>query len=475
MAVAPDLIDRVDSELAGALGPDQVSRAEAVREQHGGGETYHPVVAPDLVVYPESTEDVVAIVGIAAGAQVPIIPHGAGTSLEGHLAALRGGISIDTSRMNAILRMNAEDLDVTVQAGVTRKQLDAHLQPNGLFFPVDPGADASIGGMAATRATGTTAVLYGGMRENVIALNVVTASGDVLKTASRAPKSSAGYDLTHLFVGSEGTLGVITDITLRVYGTPEAIASAVCSFPTVDDAVQSAMHAIQLGIPVARIELLDEVQMDGCRQLLGLDLAIAPTLFLEFHGSEASVAEQAAEFGEVAGELGGSDFTWAREQEARNKLWEARHMAYQAALALRPGCKGIATDVCVPISQLAASIESVRNDIDEQGLVAAIVGHVGDGNFHVVFALDPTDSDELERALAVNDRMVRLGIEVEGTSTGEHGVGYGKGKYLELEHGAPAVAAMRSIKEALDPDGIMNPGKVLEVGPALVSYDATEG
>ena len=454
-------VERLAAQLSVALGEDAVAVSDALREQHGGGETYHPVVPPDIVVFPRSTDDVVGIVQLCSEHGAAIVPHGAGTALEGHLAALQGGVSVDMTRMNQILELNVGDLDVTVEAGVTRKQLEQRLAPEGVFFSVDPGADATIGGMVSTGATGTTTVRYGGMRENVVSLEVVTAAGDVLRTASRARKSAAGYDLTRLFLGSEGTLGIVTKATLRIHGIPEAIAAAVCSFPTIDAAVDCAMQTVQLGVPVARMELMDEVQMAATNKLADLSYEVAPTIFFEFHGSAAGVEEHAREVGEIAKDLGAGEFLFATEQEERARLWEARHMAWNAFLAIRPGSKGMATDVCVPISQLADSIRTVRGDIDDSGLTAAILGHVGDGNYHVEFLVDPDDPSELERALAINERMVRDAIVREGTCTGEHGIGYGKIPFLELEQGPAGIAAMRAVKDALDPAGIMNPGKVL--------------
>jgi D-lactate dehydrogenase (cytochrome) len=462
MAIATSTIDQFADDLAAALAPERVSRAEAVRAQHGGGETLLNAVPPDLVATPHTTDEVVALVNLAREYHVPVIPHGAGSSLEGHLAAVHGGVSVDMREMSRILRLELEDLDVTVEAGVSRLQLDEHIRPHGVFFPVDPGADATLGGMAGTSATGTTTVRYGAMRENVRSLTVVTAQGKVIRTASRAAKTSAGYDLTRLFVGSEGTLGVITELTLRVYGIPEAIAAAVCVFPSVDAAVQTAIATVQMGIPIARVEMLDAEQMRGMSLVSDLDYEAAPTLFLEFHGSEAAVTEQAKEVGEIATEFGGNDFVWSLEQEERTRLWSARHLAWEAAKALRPGCEGLSTDICVPISRLAECIQAAREDIDASGLQAAIVGHVGDGHYHVVFVLDPNDPDEMRRALDVHERMVHKSISVEGTCSGEHGVGQGKAKFLELEHGVEGVEVMRAVKHSLDPDGIMNPGKIID-------------
>jgi len=461
VAIALSILERLTAELVSALGPGQVSESEAVRAQHGVGESYHPAAPPDLVVWPRSTEEVVAVVDRCRAHGVPIVPFGAGTSLEGHVAALHGGVCLDMTRMNRILRLSLEDMDVSVEAGVTRKQLDARLRPEGVFFPVDPGADATVGGMVATGASGTTTVRYGAMRENVLSLTVVTAQGRVVRTRSRARKSSAGYDLTRLFVGSEGTLGVITEATLRVYPTPEAISSAVCSFPSLEDAVACVIRTIQLGVPVARIELLDDVQMDAVNRRSGLAYPVAPTLFLEFHGSPAGVAEQSEEVKRIASELGGGDFAWATSEEERRRLWEARHASYEASLALRPGAKGFVTDVCVPVSRLAQCVAEARAGVEEAGLLAPIVGHAGDGNFHVCVLVDPGDPEELARVQEFGERLARRAIELGGTCTGEHGVGYGKAHLLELEHGAEGVELMRSVRAALDPDGIMNPGKVL--------------
>ena len=438
---------------------DRLSTAAAVREHHGKDVSYHEGAAPDAVAFAASKEEVAEIVRICAGHKVPVVPFGTGTSLEGHIAALAGGVCLDLSQMNEILEVNAADLDCRVQAGVTRKQLNEYLRDQGLMFPIDPGADASLGGMTATRASGTNAVRYGTMRENVLGLTVVTADGRVVKTGGRARKSSAGYDLTRLFVGSEGTLGVITEVQLRLHGIPETIASAVCSFETLAGAVDSVIATIQMGIPVARIELLDEVQMAASNRYSDLDYPEQPTLFFEFHGSEASAKEQAESVAVIAEENGGGAFRWATLPEERNKLWQARHDAYYAALALRPGAGGWATDVCVPISRLAECIAETRRDIDESGLTAPIVGHVGDGNFHLIYLLDKDDPEEIKRAEAHNDRMVMRALALGGTCTGEHGIGYGKMEFLKAEQGE-AVALMRSVKQALDPDNIMNPGKI---------------
>ena len=441
---------------------DRLSTAMAVRQQHGKDESYHTPHAPEAVAFAQSTEEVSEIVKVCARFKTPVIPFGTGTSLEGGVAALHGGICIDVSQMNKVLQVNVEDLDVTVQAGVTRKQLNEYIRDTGLFFPIDPGADASLGGMAATRASGTNAVRYGTMRENVLSLTVVAADGRIIKTARRSRKSAAGYDLTRLFVGSEGTLGVITEVTLRLYGVPEAMSAAVCAYPSIGDAVNTVIQTIQAGVPVARIELLDEVQMGACVTHSKLDYKVAPTLFFEFHGSNAGVKEQAETVQAISAEHGGTDFKWATRQEDRTKLWEARHRAYYSALALRPGAKGWPTDVCVPISKLAECILETKKDIEESGLLAPMVGHVGDGNFHLVYVIDPENPDELKRASAHNDRMIARALSMGGTCTGEHGVGYGKMAFLQAEHG-DAVSLMRSIKMALDPDNIMNPGKVVSV------------
>lgn len=449
------------AELQALLG-SRFTTAPAVREQHGHDESYHATHAPDAVAFARTTEEVSRIVSACARYRTPVIAFGTGTSLEGHVAALYGGVCLDLGQMNNVLRVSAEDLDVTVQAGVTRKQLNEHLRESGLFFPIDPGADASLGGMAATRASGTNAVRYGTMRENVLGLTVVTADGRIIKTGGRARKSAAGYDLTRIFVGSEGTLGVITEVTLRLYGVPEAISAAVGSFPTIEDAVNTVIQTIQTGIPVARIELLDEVQMDAVNRYAKFDYPVQPTLFFEFHGTEAGVAEQAAMVKEIAASYGAGDFRWASKAEERNRLWQARHNAYYACKAMRPGSKGWATDVCVPISRLAECISETKADLRTSTLLAPIVGHVGDGNFHVTFLVDPEKPGELAEAKQLNERMVMRALALGGTCTGEHGIGYGKIDFLTAEHG-DAVAVMRQVKLALDPHNIMNPGKILRL------------
>jgi D-lactate dehydrogenase (cytochrome) len=442
---------------------DRFSTAPAAREQHGRGEAYHAGHLPEAVAFARTTKEVAGVVEICAEHRLPVVAFGAGTSLEGHVAALQGGVSLDLTQMEQVLAVHAEDLDATVQAGVTRKQLNAHLRDTGLFFPIDPGADATIGGMAATRASGTNAVRYGTMKENVLGLTVVLADGRVIRTGGRARKSSAGYDLTRLFVGSEGTLGVITEVTVRLYGVPEAISAAVCSFPGVDEAVQAVISTIQAGVPVARIELLDEEQMRGCIGYSKLEgYCAAPTLFYEFHGSEAGVREQAEQAQALAQEFGGLDFQWATRAEDRTRLWQARHDAYYAALSLRPGAVGWATDVCVPISRLGDCIRETRADIAEAGLLAPIVGHVGDGNFHLLILMDPNRPEELARAKELNKRLVRRAVAMGGTCTGEHGVGMGKMASLAEEAG-PAIEVMAAIKRTLDPMNILNPGKIVRV------------
>ncbi|CAO3406136.1 FAD-linked oxidase C-terminal domain-containing protein [Azospirillum largimobile] len=455
------LTEEARAELTALLG-DRFTTSLPVREHHGKDESYHTPFPPDGVAFANSTEEVSAIVKICARHKLPIIPFGTGTSLEGGIAALAGGITIDLSGMQQILRVSPEDLDVTVQAGVTRKQLNEHLRDTGLFFPIDPGANASLGGMSATRASGTNAVRYGTMRENVLGLTVVLADGRVIKTGGRARKSAAGYDLTRLFVGSEGTLGIITEVTLKLYGIPEAISSAVCAFPTIKGAVDTVIQTIQIGVPVARIELLDEVQIDAVNKYSKLDYAVAPTLFFEFHGTEAGVKEQAEMVAAIAAEHGGIEFAWATRPEDRSKLWQARHDAYYAALALRPGSKGWPTDVCVPISRLADCILETKQDLAESNMLAPMVGHVGDGNFHLVYVLDPENPAELAEAQRLADKMVTRALEMGGTCTGEHGIGYGKMAFLEQETGE-AFNVMGDLKRAFDPDNLLNPGKVVRV------------
>ncbi|MSO66513.1 MAG: FAD-binding protein [Pseudolabrys sp.] len=456
----PAAIKAVITALAAAFG-NRLVTSQAVREQHGNTLTWVPNQPPDAVVFPQTTEDVQQIVRICAGHGVPVIPFGTGTSLEGHVNAPLGGVSIDVRDMNKVLAVHAEDLDCVIEPGITRKALNEHLRDQGLFFPIDPGADASLGGMAATRCSGTNAVRYGTMKDNVIAMKVVLANGDVMSTARRAKKSSAGYDLTRLMVGSEGTLGVITELTLKLSGIPEAIASGVCPFPSVDAACKATILTIQSGIPVARIELLDALQIKAVNAYSKLSLPEVPMLFVEFHGTDASVAEQSQRFGEIASELGGGPFDWATKPEDRSRLWQARHDGYYAGRHLRPGVSAFATDVCVPISRLAECVNATQREIAELKLVAPILGHVGDGNFHLTLLVDMDDADEVKRAKILMERLVELALSMDGTCTGEHGVGQGKMKYLLAEHGAPALAAMASIKRALDPQNIMNPGKIV--------------
>jgi D-lactate dehydrogenase (cytochrome) len=413
------------------------------------------------VCFPLTTEEVVEIVRVCREHRAPIIPFGAGSSLEGHVLALRGGVSVDMTRMNQILRVSAGDLDCTVQAGVNRVQLNEHLNKMGLFFPVDPGAEATLGGMASTRASGTNAVRYGTMRENVLSLKVVLANGDVIETGTRARKSSAGYDLTRLFVGAEGTLGIITELTLKLQGMPEAISAAVVSFSQFDSAVEAVTMVMQSGIPVARMEFVDELLVGGFNKFAGLNLAVQPTLFLEFHGSPSTVQENAEKVGEIMHEFGGSDFKWATSTEERSALWKARHNAYYAGLALRPGSRALTTDVCVPISRLAECVVETKKDLAGSFLLAPMVGHVGDGNFHLMFLIDPEKPDDLAEAERLNERLVTRALAMDGTITGEHGVGLGKIKYMEAEHGPAALGVMRAIKQALDPLNLFNPGKVL--------------
>jgi len=441
---------------------DRVSTSASVREQHGHTTTWIHNQPPDAVVFANSEEEVAEIVRICADHRAPIVAFGTGTSLEGHLNAPFGGVSIDLSAMNRILAVHPEDLDCVIQPGVTRKQLNEFLRDTGLFFPIDPGADASLGGMASTRASGTNAVRYGTMKDNVLGLRVVTPDGSVIRTAQRAKKSSAGYDLTRLYVGSEGTLGVITELTLRLQGIPEAISAAVCSFPDVEAACNTVIATIQHGIPVARIELLDTLQMRACNAYSKLDYPEMPTLFVEFHGTEAGAAEQAERFGEIAEEFGGGSFSWTTREEERARLWQARHDAYWAATALRPGARAFATDACVPISRLADCVRETMEDIAELGLIAPIVGHAGDGNFHVSALIDMDDPAEVAKARDLSARISARAIAMDGTCTGEHGIGQGKQPYLEREMG-PALDVMRALKRALDPQNIMNPGKIVRL------------
>jgi len=441
----------------------QCSTAMAVREQHGRDESSFEAPPPAAVVFAESTRDVADAVKLASQFDVPVIPFGVGSSLEGHLLAVQGGISIDLGRMNQVLSVNPEDLTVTVQPGVTRKQVNEEVKSTGLFFPIDPGADATIGGMSATRASGTNAVRYGTMRDNVLSLEVVTASGEVIRTGTRAKKSSAGYDLTRLFIGSEGTLGVITEITLRLYPLPEAISAAICSFPSIEAAVRTTIQVIQLGVPIARVELIDVNTVRMVNVHSKLNLREEPMLLMEFHGSPAGVKEQAEVVQEIAADHGGKAFEWATTPEERTRLWTARHNAYFAAIQSRPGCRAISTDTCVPISRLADCLLDSVAEVEASGLPYFLVGHVGDGNFHFGYLLDPTKPEERELAEKLNNQLVSRALSMEGTCTGEHGVGLHKMEFLVTEAGAGAVDMMRTIKRALDPRNIMNPGKIFSI------------
>lgn len=441
---------------------ERFQTGESFRDQHSHTTTYLPSQRPDGVVFVEASADVQEIVRVCAVHKVPIVPFGTGSSLEGQVNAPSGGISVDFSRMNRVLSVNAEDLDCTVEPGVTREDLNTYLRDTGLFFPIDPGANASLGGMTATRASGTNAVRYGTMKDNVLALTVVTADGEEIRTAHRARKSSAGYDLTRLFVGSEGTLGVITSVTLRLQGIPAKISGGVCAFPTLEEACNAVIMTIQMGIPVARIELLDEMQIRACNAYSKLSYAERPTLFVEFHGTEETVALQAAQFGEIAAEFGGGEFAYTANAEERSLLWKARHNAYWASRALAPELGALSTDVCVPISRLAECVAATQSDIREQGFLAPIVGHAGDGNFHVLLLFNDKDAADVEKAEAFLDRLNARALAMDGTCTGEHGIGQGKIGYLEQELGS-ALPAMRAIKASLDPDNIFNPGKIFRL------------
>src|ERR1700756_1631626 len=449
----------VIAALAARYG-NRLATSQALRQQHGHTTTWIENQPPDAVVFPQSAQEVQEIVRLCAVHRVPVIGFGVGTSLEGQVNAPRGGISLDFRDMNRLLAVHAEDLDCVIEPGITRKALNEQLRDQGVFFPIDPGADASLGGMAATRASGTNAVRYGTMKDNVLSLKAVLADGEVMTTATRAKKSSSGYDLTRLIVGSEGTLGIITELTLKLAGIPEAISGGVCPFPSVEACCRATILTIQSGIPVARIELLDALQVRAVNLHSKLGLPETPMLFLEFHGTEASVAEQSERFGDIAREFGGGPFDWATRQEDRTRLWEARHNAALSCKALRPGAQIVATDVCVPISRLAECVVETQRDIEASRILAPIVGHVGDGNFHLSLLVDMNDADEVARAKTLSQRLVERALAMDGTCTGEHGVGQGKMKYLEAEHGAPALAAMRALKRALDPLDIMNPGKI---------------
>ena len=439
---------------------DRFSMSLPIRTNHGRDESDHNVDPPDAVAFAQSTEEVSFIANLCNKHKVPLITYGAGTSIEGHILAIEGGISLDLSLMNQVLEIYPEDLSIKVQAGVKRIQLNQEIKDTGLFFPVDPGADATIGGMCSTRASGTNAVRYGTMRDNVLALTVVKANGEIIRTGTRAKKSSAGYDLTSLFLGSEGTLGIITEITLKIYPLPEAVSAAVCHFPSIHDAVKSVISVIQLGIPIARVELIDEMSVKAINQYSKLNLTVAPTLFFEFQGSPSAVEEQSTLVMEIALEHHGNDFEWATKPEDRNRLWQARHNAYFACLQLQPGCKAITTDVCVPISKLAQCISKTRELLDKSYLINAILGHVGDGNFHVLIATDPNKPEDMAEAERLNKAIVEISLAMDGTCTGEHGIGIHKMPFLVQEHGQLSVDLMRSIKQTLDPNYILNPGKI---------------
>ncbi len=459
MNKAREFDQSVVTELQALLG-DRMTTSAGIREHHGKDESYFPLAPPDAVVFPHTTEEVRDVVNICRRHGVPMIPYGVGTSLEGHTLAVEGGVCIDLSQMNRVLHVHEEDLDAVVQAGVTRKALNEHIRHTGLFFPVDPGADATIGGMAATRASGTNAVRYGTMRENVLALTVVLADGRIIRTSSRAKKSASGYDLTRLFVGSEGTLGIITEVTVKLYAVQEAMSAAVCSFDTIDGCTNTVIQVIQAGVPIARSEIVCENSITAINKYNKTSYRVAPTLFFEFHGTAASVVEQAEIVQEIARENGGKDFIWATKPEDRTKLWEARHNAYFACLQLRPGSRSVSTDVCVPISRLAECVAESMEDVKAYVAPVPLMGHIGDGNFHLMFLVDPDNPAELEQAKAFNKRLVRRAIEMEGTCSGEHGIGLGKQGSLLQEHGE-AVDLMRDIKRLFDPDNLMNPGKLI--------------
>lgn len=454
-AISPDFLAALTARFG-----TQCSTAQAVREQHGRDEGAIQAPPPAAVVYAHSTQDVADCVKLAAQYHVPVIPYGAGSSLEGHLLAVQGGISLDVSRMNQVLRINAEDMTVTVQPGILRKQLNDAIKDQGLFFPIDPGADASIGGMTATRASGTNAVRYGTMRECVLALEVVTANGEVIRTGNRAKKSAAGYDLTRLMVGSEGTLGIFTEITLRLFPLPEAVSAAVCSFPSIADAVHTVIQTIQMGVPIARVELVDGATVAMVNKHSNLTLREEPMLLMEFHGSPNGVKEQAELVQDIAAEFNAQGFEWADTPEERTRLFTARHNAYFAGIQSRPGCRSITTDTCVPISRLADCLLESIDEVNASGIPYFLVGHVGDGNFHFGYLIDPNDADERQRAEDLNHRLVRRAIAMEGTCTGEHGIGIHKQDFLREECGDGAIAMMRAIKQALDPQNILNPGKI---------------
>jgi D-lactate dehydrogenase (cytochrome) len=460
MNKAREFDQSVLAELKALLG-ERVSTSAAVREHHGKDESYFPYALPDAVVYARTTEEVRDIINICRRHRVPMIPYGVGTSLEGHILAVHGGVTIDLSQMNQVLAVHQEDLDAVVQAGVTRKQLNEHIRHTGLFFPVDPGADATIGGMAATRASGTNAVRYGTMRENVLSMKVVLADGRILQTSTRAKKSAAGYDLTRLFIGSEGTLGIITEVTVKLYPVQEAMSAAMCAFDTVDGCTQTVIQTIQAGIPIARSEIVCDKTIEAINKYKKTSYRVAPTLFFEFHGSKASVVEQAEAVQEIARDNGGRDFIWATKAEERTQLWDARHNAYFACLQLRPGSRAVSTDVCVPISRLAECVRETMEDVKSYIAPVPLLGHVGDGNFHLMFLVDPAKPEETELAKSFNKRLVERALRLEGSCTGEHGVGMGKQESLRAELGDDVIDVMRDIKKLFDPENLMNPGKVL--------------
>ncbi len=463
MNKAREFDQSVTAELKALLGDERVSTSSAVREHHGKDESYFPYALPDVVVFVKSTEEVRDVVNICRRHRVPMIPYGVGTSLEGHILAVQGGVTIDLSQMNQVLAVHEQDLDAVVQAGVTRKQLNEFIKHTGLFFPIDPGADATLGGMSATRASGTNAVRYGTMRENVLSLKVVLPDGRIVQTSRRAKKSAAGYDLTRLFVGSEGTLGIITEVTVKLYPVQQAMSAAVCAFPTIDGATKTVIQTLQMGIPVARSELLCATTMAALNRHNKLSYRESPTLFLEFHGTEAAVVEQAQLVQEIAKENGGLDFQWATRPEDRSKIWEARHHAYFACLQLKPGARAVSTDVCVPISRLAECVHATTEEIARASMPIPLFGHVGDGNFHLVILVDPNSASDMEEAKALNARLVQRALAMEGTCTGEHGVGLGKQASLRAELGEDMIGLMRDIKKLFDPDNLMNPGKVVSL------------
>jgi D-lactate dehydrogenase (cytochrome) len=460
MNKAREFDQSVLAELKALLG-ERVSTSAAVREHHGKDESYFPYALPDVVVFAESTEEVRDIVNICRSHRVPMIPFGVGTSLEGHILAVEGGVTIDLSRMNKVLAVHEADLDAVVQAGVTRKQLNEFIKHTGLFFPVDPGADATLGGMAATRASGTNAVRYGTMRENVLSLKVVLADGRVIQTSRRSKKSAAGYDLTRLFVGSEGTLGIITEVTVRLYPVQEAMSAAVCAFDSVDGCTNTVIQTIQSGIPIARCDIVCEKTVAAINKFKKTNYRVAPTVFFEFHGTKSSVVEQAEAVQAIAKEHGGMDFIWATKPEERTQLWQARHDAYFACLQIRPGSRAVSTDVCVPISRLAECVQETMQDVKSYIAPVPLLGHIGDGNFHLMFLVDPQKPEETELAKKFNKRLVERALAMEGTCTGEHGVGLGKMDSLKLELGEDVIDVMRDIKKLFDPDNLMNPGKVV--------------